>query len=138
MSGIVGRGAADVGVGAAPGKVGKTMKYPSDANGDVLRRMERSGDDLSRPRDVEFTVVFPNETAARQFADHVHTLGYRASAELTGSVQDRPWDVTVVRHMVPSHEEIGAFEELLQGSANQFGGRNDGWGCFNEPPSASD
>lgn len=32
--------------------------FPNDANGDVLRRMEAQGDDLSRPRNVDFTVIF--------------------------------------------------------------------------------
>lgn len=71
-------------------------------------------------------MVFPNENAAKQFADHVCTLGYAASAELTGTVEDFPWDVTVVKHIVPSHEEIRAFEDWLQREADTFGGLNDG------------
>lgn len=110
------------------------MKYPDDANGDALRRMEEAGDDLTRPRDVEFTVVFPNENKAKQFADHVSALGYAASAELTGTVADFPWDVIVVKHMVPSHKEIGAIEDSLQHAADIFGGRNDGWGCLSPSP----
>ena len=110
------------------------MKYPDDANGDAFRRMELQGDDLTRPRDVEFTVVFPNENTAKQFADHVCALGYAASAELTGTVEDFPWDVIVVKHMVPSHEEIGAFEDWLQRVAKTFGGQNDGWGCLSSAP----
>ena len=112
------------------------MKYPDDATGDALRRMEAQGDDLTRPRNIEFTVVFPNENAAKQFADYFCTLGYAASAELTGSVQDFPWDVIVVKHMVPSQEEIGAFEDSIQRVAVTYGGHNDGWGCLSSesPP----
>ena len=106
------------------------MKFPDAANGDALRRMEEAGDDLTRPRDVEFTVVFPNENTAKQFADHVSALGYAASAELTGTVEAFPWDVIVVKRMVPSHEEIGAVEDALQQAADVFAGRNDGWGCL--------
>jgi Regulator of ribonuclease activity B len=108
----------------------ETMKYPDDANGGVLRRMEGQGDDLSYPRNIEFTVVFPNEEAAKQFADYFSALGYAASAELTETVKDFPWDVLVVKHMVPSHSDIGAFEDSLQRVADTFGGRNDGWGCL--------
>lgn len=54
------------------------MKYPDDANGDVPRRMEAQGDDLTRPRNVEFTVVFPNENTAKKFADRVCSRGYAA------------------------------------------------------------
>jgi hypothetical protein len=44
-----------------------------------------------------------------------------------------PWDVVVVKHMVPSHEEIGSFEGMLESVANPLGGRNDGWGCLSDP-----
>jgi hypothetical protein len=100
--------------------------------------MESEGDDLSRPRDVEFTVVFPNKKVAKQFANHFSALGFATSTEFAETVQGFPWDVIVVKHMVPSHEEIGAFEDSLQRVAEPFGGHNDGWGCFSEhssPPS---
>lgn len=113
------------------------MKYPNDANGDALRRMEAGGDDLSRPRDIEFTVIFPSENTAKQFVNYIMALGYAASAELSGTVETLPWDVVVVKHMIPSHQEIGAFEDLLQRVAHDFGGQNDGWGCFSEPSSSS-
>ena len=108
------------------------MQYPNDPNGDALRRMEAEGDDLTRPRKIEFTVVFPNENAATQFVDHFRALGFAISAERTGTVQDCPWDVIVVRQMVPTHAEIGAFEDSLQRVADNLGGRNDGWGSFSD------
>jgi regulator of ribonuclease activity B len=109
------------------------MKYPDDANGDALRRMEAVGDDLTRPRNVEFTVVFPNENSATQFADHVRTLGYSAAVELTETIEGFPWDVIVVRQMIPSHEAIGACEESLKRVAETYGGHNNGWGCLSSP-----
>jgi len=38
---------------------------------------------------------------------------------------------------VPSYNGITNFENLLQSVADGWGGHNDGWGCFSEPPSAS-
>lgn len=108
------------------------MTYPDDANGDVLRRMEEAGDDLSRPRDIEFTVVFPSETSAEGFAKEFQHLGYAASVEFTETVDGLPWDVVVVKHMVPTHKQVGEFEDLLQSVATPLGGSNDGWGCFAE------
>jgi hypothetical protein len=108
------------------------MNFPDDANGDVLRRMEAAGDDLSKPHNLEFTLVFPGEDVARQFASHFTTLGYPASVEFTQCAQDLPWDVIITKYMVPIHEEIGTFESLLGQVAARFGGRNDGWGCLSE------
>ncbi len=37
------------------------MHLPDDENGDVLRRMMEKGDDLTRPRDIDFSVLFADE-----------------------------------------------------------------------------
>jgi hypothetical protein len=108
------------------------MAFPDDENGDVLRRMEATGDDLARSRNIDFTVAFPNETAAERFATHFRGLGYAASAEFTQTVESLPWDVVVVNHMVPSHDGIGRFERMLEDVATPLGGRNDGWGCLSD------
>ena len=109
------------------------MIYPNDANGDALRRMEAEGDDLNRPRNIDFTVVFADQISAERFAGHFRGLGHEASVELTKTNQDYPWDVVVVQHMVPSYDGIGNFEKLLESVAWGWGGHNDGWGCFSEP-----
>lgn len=109
------------------------MNFPDDDNGEVLRRLEANGDDLSRPRNIDFTVVFPNEVEAREFAEHFRKQGFSASVEFSQTVEGLPWDVIVTKHMPADYEEIGAFENSLQQVADPLGGRNDGWGCFSEP-----
>ena len=113
------------------------MIYPDDANGDALRRMEGHGDDLTKPRNIDFTVVFPDQSSAEQFAEHFRGLGLKVSVRLSRVNQDLPWDALVVKHMAPSYEEIVDFEDLLQSVAELWGGRNDGWGCFSEPRAPS-
>jgi regulator of ribonuclease activity B len=113
------------------------MIYPNDANGDVLRRLEAQRDDLTRPRNVDFTVVFADPISAEQFAEQFRALGHEVSVKVTGTNPDFPWDVVVVQHMVPSYDGIINFENLLQAVADGWGGHNDGWGCFSEPPSSS-
>ena len=34
--------------------------------------------------------------------------------------------------MVPSHENISEYEEQLAEDAVRFGGRHDGWGCYEQ------
>ena len=109
------------------------MIYPDDANGDVLRRMAAQGDDLTKPRNINFTVIFADASSAEQFAEHFRALGHKVSVERTATDQDFPWDVIVVQHMVPSYEGITDFENLLQSVADRWEGHNDGWGCFSEP-----
>jgi hypothetical protein len=52
------------------------MIYPNDANGDALRRMEAQGDDLSRPRNIDFSVVFSDKNSADEFARVPHSLRF--------------------------------------------------------------
>jgi regulator of ribonuclease activity B len=109
------------------------MNYPKDANGDALRRMEEAGDDLTRPRNIDFTAVFSNQDAAESFANQFRAHGYAASVEFAQTNEEFPWDVLVVKHMIPTHEGIAAFEGSLQQVASSFGGHTDGWGSRSEP-----
>jgi hypothetical protein len=103
----------------------------SEENEDVLRRMRAEGDDLTQPRDINFTVVFPDELSAQAFAGKVETMEVSVSVEESGTAEGLPWDVVVTKMMVPENEAITEFEEYLAELAIQYGGRNDGWGCFN-------
>jgi hypothetical protein len=66
----------------------QAMEFPDDENGDVLRRMAANGDDLSLPRNIDFTVVFPIESTAQQFAKHFHELGYATSVDVDGNSRE--------------------------------------------------
>lgn len=103
-------------------------QFPQDANGDVLRRMLASGDDLSKPRDIEFVHVMASEASARKMAEAAGKMGYSASVARSDAGAD--WETVCVKHMVPTHSTITATEEALNELAKQFGGYADGWGCF--------
>jgi hypothetical protein len=109
------------------------MFYPEDDNGNVLRRMAAQGKDLTKTRNIDFTVVFAHASSAEQFAEHFRELGYAISVRKTATEEDFPWDVIVVKHMVPTYEGITDFENLLQSVADRWNGHNDGWGCLSQP-----
>ena len=110
----------------------KLSDFPDDDTGDALRRLQKNGDDLTKARGIDFTVVFPTANAAEQLAEHFRNLGHKATVANSNRVPELPWDVIVIHCIAPSHAEITAFEESLQMIADSFGGRNDGWGCFSE------
>ena len=107
--------------------------HPDDDNGDVLRRLESRGDDLTRSREIDFSIVFRSEFAASEFAEAFRHAGYGVVIRLSNVREERPWDVTVTKYMVPTHASITAFEGELQEEANALDGVNDGWGCFSQP-----
>jgi hypothetical protein len=87
---------------------------------------------LTRPRNVDFNVVFADGGAAEEFAKHFRALGHEVSVEAAETDRDFPWDVVVVKHMAPLYDDVSGFESLLQSVADRWGGHNDGWGCFSE------
>jgi hypothetical protein len=107
----------------------------NEANRDVILRLIADGDDLSKARDIDFTVVFPNGAAAEEFASKLRQEGYAASVDESDTAEGLPWDVVVVKHMLPICEAITEFQLSLQAEALSLGGRNDGWGCFAQKPS---
>ncbi|HWA96258.1 MAG TPA: ribonuclease E inhibitor RraB [Terracidiphilus sp.] len=111
----------------------ESVIFPNDDTGDALERLYKAGDPLSEPRDIDFTVVFPTQATAAEFAERYDALGLRTEVSESHCQADCPWDVLIVKHMVPSHAEISVFEDELESAAAPLGGRNDGWGCFSLP-----
>lgn len=107
---------------------GSYMKsFPSDANGDVLRRMVADGDDLSKPRGIDFEFVFAERSNAETFAEEVQKAP-GLSADLSRYEERKVWEVTVTKHMLPSYEAITALERTLTQLAKSYAGEADGWG----------
>ncbi len=104
--------------------------YPADENGDVLWQMVEEGDDLSLPREVDFSVLFPTEEAALAFAVHLLQNEQKVSMGPYEDDEEMPWQVQAHPFMLPTHGNISGFEALLGTDAAGHGGRNDGWGCM--------
>jgi hypothetical protein len=101
---------------------------PDDENGAVLRSMLKDGDDLSKPRMIDFCHIFTERWQALKFAESVDDR----ELEVCISYNDERdmWDAIVKRFMVADHREITAFELSMAEKAKSVGGLSDGWGCF--------
>jgi len=108
------------------------IQFPDDENGDVLRRMQEHGDDLSIPREVDFSVIFPSEDSALQFAVHMLKNEQKVSFSAYEEHDELPWQVQAHPVMEPTHENITGYEEQLAEDAAKYGGRNDGWGSMQQ------
>lgn len=96
--------------------------FPDDANGDVLYQMGRNGDHLWKPRDIHFSLSFPDPASADKFRGKVARLGMRCA------VDGQQAEVTM--HLAPAWTTITGLEQSLARAAVEFGGRSQGWGCF--------
>lgn len=111
--------------------------FPNDKDGDILRGMHENGDDLSRPRDVEFSVAFPDSNSVQEFGSYFYHLDFDVRAKKTDKLSsllssNLPWSVVITLNMAPSYEAITAFQQKLEEIGASLGGRNDGWSCIAE------
>jgi Regulator of ribonuclease activity B len=109
--------------------MGAKFEFPDDENGDILRRMRTDGDDLSRPRTVDFEHQFSKKSDALLFVTEI--CGGETKVSISRAGQSDIWDVQVSMYMVPTHAAITEAETRLGNIARGFSGNPDGWGCFN-------
>lgn len=105
-------------------------RFPDDENGDVLWRMARNGDNLAKSREIDFSVIFPTEDAALDFAVQLLRNDLKVSFAAYDGNEELPWQVQVHVCMEPTHANITDFENQLAEGAAELGGRNDGWGSL--------
>ena len=111
-----------------------TMDYPSDADGDALRRVASDGNDMSQPMDIEFSVIVPDRLSAERVVSTSAEHGYAAS--LYHDDEDDRWTVYCTKRMLASYDGVVRAQAELDRLSSPFGGCCDGWGTFgNAAPS---
>jgi Regulator of ribonuclease activity B len=105
------------------------ITFPNDENGDVLRRMQASGDNLEKPRDIDFNFIFEKEDDATGFCIAVRKLGFER-VRLKFWEEEEMRDVQVTIFLMPTYAEITQTELKLDTLSREFCGRADGWGGF--------
>jgi Regulator of ribonuclease activity B len=104
-------------------------EIPDDPIGAVLSRLWELGDDLSKPREFEFGVVFEHEEAAFDFA--VALLKQELKVSVSPVEEGEKYrEVQCYPIMIPDHTEISNFESSLAEIAEEYGGNLDGWDCW--------
>ncbi|SEM22329.1 Regulator of ribonuclease activity B [Pseudoxanthomonas sp. GM95] len=104
--------------------------FPDDDNGDVLWRLASAGDDLSIPREIDFTLDFDTEQSALDCGMFLFRNELKVQLEAPDDEdEDAAWTVLVVANMLPRHAEITHFEQYLQDVAEHYAGHCTGWGC---------
>lgn len=102
-------------------------EYPPDNNGDLLWRLHRNTNDVSKRLKMDFFFVFRDEGNARHFA----SVAVQNSFDVAVAYYDEKegWQVTCSITMVPTQANVSATQEVLMQLAAQLGGAADGWGC---------
>lgn len=102
--------------------------FPDDADGDVLRRLVESGNDLSQYMVIDFHVLVPDADAAEVLAELVKQAGFKPEVwqdEDSGAIT-----VQCSKLMLPEYEALIDAQVELGRLAQPLGGEPDGWGTF--------
>lgn len=103
--------------------------FPDDNNGHALWQMLQEGDDLNQAREIEFSVIFPNEELALKFGHLLLENNQKLSFCPYQESDEFPWEVTAYPEMPASYENISAYQNLLEASSAPLNGKFDGWYC---------
>ena len=107
-------------------------ELPNDSDGDALRRLLADGSDLSKPMEIDFAVLVPNQETGLKFAKTVEPLGFRTSVKF-GEATGR-WTCYCSCRMVPSYDAMIATQKTLEKLGAPYGAKPDGWGTFGNAP----
>jgi len=98
--------------------------FPNDKNGDVLWQMQQAGEALEEVREIE------SQELALQFGQLLLKNNQKLSCTPFQDNITLPWEVTVYPEMALNHENISAYQELLESNCEQFQGKFDGFYCL--------
>lgn len=118
---------------------GIRRNFPNDSDGDVLRRLEDAGVDLSLPREVDFYCYAHSKASAASIARKMVELGFSAriftNSDSTSITKRHSVYGTIT--IVPSYEQVIAIQSELNVMLADYGTVCDGWGTAVEPPSSA-
>ena len=103
-------------------------EFPADPDGDALWVLATRGIDLSKPREVDFSVLMPSPQSAIDFAIHILRCEEKVSCTRDPENTEFPMDVQVHPKIVPTHANIVQWQSELLAKAVSLGGKLGGWG----------
>lgn len=104
------------------------MQFPDDDSGQLLAEIASAGIDLSKMHQIDFFLLFEQQTDAEKFAKEVVTDALVQNAELEKCKDTGIWEVITQVKMVPEHTLLSQAEQYIESIANNFNGYGDGWG----------
>ncbi|KGJ96274.1 ribonuclease E inhibitor RraB [Colwellia psychrerythraea] len=100
--------------------------FPEDEIGNTLWQMQESGEDLTTEREIEFSVLFPEQELALKFGQLLLENNQKLSFTPSEAHPNLPWEITAYPQMPVTYENISSYQELLESSAAPLKGQFDG------------
>ena len=106
--------------------------YPSNADGDALRKLAASGHDMTKPMEIDFAIAAPDEFAANAICKVADAKGYRS--RIFYDDESETWSVYCTKSIVPTYQNVRWAQVELDELSQPFQGYSDGWGTFGNVP----
>ena len=103
-------------------------EYPNNADGNVLRNLAESGNDMTSPMEIDFAIAVPDEFAANATRENADANGYKSHTFYDD--ESGTWSVYCTKSMVPTYRSIMSAQVELDDLSRPFDGYSDGWGTF--------
>jgi len=100
--------------------------FPEDEIGNTLWQMQENGDDLINEREIEFSILFPNQELALKFGQLLLENNQKLSFTPSETYPDLPWEITGYPQMSATYENITSYQTLLVTNAAPLQGQFDG------------
>lgn len=100
--------------------------FPEDEIGNILWQMQNDGDVLLTEREIEFSMLFPNQQLALKFGEVLLENNQKLSFTPFEESDDLPWEITAYPYMSATYENILSYQELLIASAEALEGQFNG------------
>ena len=98
----------------------------ADPDAEVLEQLSAAGSDLSKEHRLEFFLVLPTESAAREAATQIRSMGFEAEA--VAATPEASWVCLASKSMAPHLQTLKALRTQFDAIAASLGGEYDGWG----------
>jgi hypothetical protein len=98
----------------------------ADPDAEVLAQLAAAGSDLSKEQRIEFYLVLPSESAAREATTQIRSMGFEAEA--VAALPEASWVCLASKSMVPQLRSLKSLRRQFDGIAIPLGGEYDGWG----------
>ena len=112
------------------------FSYQTMQNRKVLMQLEKNGDKMEVPREIDHFFYFKEATQQQAFAKEAETKGFKVRFNDDEFVEDRKAEGKEYPYMVEATREDSPLDiddivwDLLE-LASPFEGEYDGWGCVN-------
>src|SRR4051794_14751978 len=106
-------------------------RFPTDSDGEALRRVAAGGADMAKPMVIDFFVAVRDAEVGRRVAWVADAGGFQTAVERDD--ETGRWTCRCTKRMIATYDGLVEVQAFLDEISRSLGGRVDGWGPAASP-----